>query len=168
VPGTRLSRDGNESVLFVAAGHRLTPGVPPSSSCISLQLAPPDSRIRIRRLPLMQCCGDAGGGAGGGLTVARLREQRRACPLSPPPPPPLPVKSGHVGPCGIFMIFITTWIIHWIMCHCQTMERQYIGQRHNSSQLLHEKSLWSFSLFETVSFQSARRMRAHSQDTVDT
>jgi len=75
----------------VAARHRLTPGVPFSPSCISLRLAPPDPRIRIRRLPLMQCCRDAwGGGGGGGLTVATLREQRRAAPSSPPPPPRTP------------------------------------------------------------------------------
>jgi len=48
------------------AGHRLTPGVPPSPSCISLRLAPIDPRIRIWRLPLMPCCDDAGGGGGGG------------------------------------------------------------------------------------------------------
>jgi len=50
----------------VAARHRLTPGVPFSPSCISLRLAPPDPRIRIRRLPLMQCCRDAWGAGGGG------------------------------------------------------------------------------------------------------
>jgi len=79
-----------------------------------------------------------------------------------------PVKNGHVGFRGTFMIFITTWIFHWMMCHCQKMKRQCIAQPHKSSQSLHEKSLWSFTSFETVSFQAAHRMRAHPEGTVYT
>jgi len=78
------------------------------------------------------------------------------------------VKSGLVGFHGTFMVFITTWIIHWRMCHCQTMERQCIGQPTKSSKLIHEKSPRTMSLFGTVSFRSAHRTKAHSNGTKDT
>ena len=54
-------------------------------------------------------------------------------------------KSGHVRFHGIFIVFITTWILHWIKCHCQTMERQCIRQPHNSSTFFHEKGIRKLS-----------------------